>query len=123
MKLKPEFEPEFAVTSQRWSWPIRSIGRLMIVVGISGVVLSLVVREVRNLKGQPPKRGVLRIGRLKHAGEWNIAPQVGPGPVPALPEPKGPPRDRSPTPRGSFPSLPVPALPEPKGPPRDRFVI
>ncbi len=30
--------------------------------------------EVRNFKGEPAKRSALRIAKLKHGGEWNIAP-------------------------------------------------
>ncbi|MDX2036087.1 MAG: DUF4159 domain-containing protein [Isosphaeraceae bacterium] len=30
--------------------------------------------EVKNLELESPKRGALRIAKLKHAGEWNIAP-------------------------------------------------
>jgi hypothetical protein len=48
---------------------------------------KLVVREVRNLKGQPPQRGALRIGKLKHAGDWNIAPQAIPNLMDALRKP------------------------------------
>jgi hypothetical protein len=39
---------------------------------------KLVAREVLNLKGDSPKRGALRIAKLKHAGDWNIAPQAIP---------------------------------------------
>src|SRR5262249_55196314 len=48
---------------------------------------KLVVREVRNLREQPPKRGALRIGKLKHAGDWNIAPQAIPNLMDALRKP------------------------------------
>ncbi|HZW30878.1 MAG TPA: DUF4159 domain-containing protein, partial [Isosphaeraceae bacterium] len=48
---------------------------------------KLVVRDVRNLKGEPPKRGSLRIGKLKHAGDWNIAPQAIPNLMDALRKP------------------------------------
>ncbi len=35
---------------------------------------KLTVREVKNFKSEPPKRGALRIAKLKHAGDWNVAP-------------------------------------------------
>src|SRR5262249_47174751 len=37
---------------------------------------KLVPREVRALGAEAPRRGTLRIGKLKHAGDWNIAPQA-----------------------------------------------
>ncbi len=30
--------------------------------------------EVKDFKSEPPKRGALRIAKLRHAGDWNIAP-------------------------------------------------
>jgi Domain of unknown function (DUF4159) len=30
--------------------------------------------EVKDFKSDPPKRGALRIAKLRHAGDWNIAP-------------------------------------------------
>ena len=36
---------------------------------------------------QPPPRGVLRIARLKHAGDWNVSPQAIPNLVDALRKP------------------------------------
>ncbi len=30
--------------------------------------------DVKDFKPQPPRRGALRIGKLRHAGDWNIAP-------------------------------------------------
>ena len=30
--------------------------------------------EVRNFKNQPARRGALRIAKLRHAGDWNVAP-------------------------------------------------
>jgi hypothetical protein len=30
--------------------------------------------DVKEFKNEPPKRGALRIAKLRHAGEWNIAP-------------------------------------------------
>ncbi len=35
---------------------------------------KLAVPDVKNFKGEIPKRNALRIAKLKHAGEWNIAP-------------------------------------------------
>jgi hypothetical protein len=37
--------------------------------------------------GQPPPRGALRIARLKHAGDWNIAPRAIPNLIDALRKP------------------------------------
>jgi hypothetical protein len=48
---------------------------------------KLVVREVRDLKKDAPKRGALRIAKLMHAGEWNIAPQAIPNLMDALRKP------------------------------------
>src|SRR5262245_40329764 len=42
MKPKLDFDPEFRANSRRWYWPIRSIGQLMIVIALGGVVLSVV---------------------------------------------------------------------------------
>ena len=39
---------------------------------------KLVVRETHTVKTDAPKRGALRIAKLKHAGDWNIAPQAIP---------------------------------------------
>ncbi len=39
---------------------------------------KLTIRDVHDFKGDAPKRGALRIGKLKHAGDWNIAPQAIP---------------------------------------------
>jgi hypothetical protein len=30
--------------------------------------------EFKDFKSEPPKRGALRIGKLRHAGDWNVAP-------------------------------------------------
>ena len=30
--------------------------------------------EIKNFKNQPAKRGALRIAKLRHAGDWNVAP-------------------------------------------------
>jgi hypothetical protein len=48
---------------------------------------KLAVREVRNLKGAPPARNALKIGKLKHAGDWNVAPQAIPNLMDALKKP------------------------------------
>ena len=48
---------------------------------------KLTVREVHNFKAEPPKRGALRIAKLKHAGDWNIAPQAIPNLMDALRKP------------------------------------
>jgi hypothetical protein len=48
---------------------------------------KLTVHEVRDIKGEAPKRGALRIAKLKHAGDWNIAPQAIPNLMDALRKP------------------------------------
>ena len=48
---------------------------------------KLVVRETHNLKMDSPKRGALRIAKLKHGGDWNIAPQAIPNLMDALRKP------------------------------------
>ena len=48
---------------------------------------KLVVRETHNVKMDSPKRGALRIAKLKHAGDWNIAPQAIPNLMDALRKP------------------------------------
>ena len=48
---------------------------------------KLTVREVHNFKADAPKRGALRIAKLKHAGDWNIAPQAIPNLMDALRKP------------------------------------
>ena len=48
---------------------------------------KLTVREIRDLKKDAPKRGALRIAKLKHAGDWNIAPQAIPNLMDALRKP------------------------------------
>ena len=45
---------------------------------------KLVVREMHSLKRDSPRRGALRIAKLKHAGDWNIAPQAIPNLMDAL---------------------------------------
>jgi hypothetical protein len=39
---------------------------------------KLVVREIKDFKTEAPRRGALRIAKLKHSGEWNIAPMAIP---------------------------------------------
>jgi hypothetical protein len=48
---------------------------------------KLVVREVRDFKKEAPKRGALRIAKLMHAGDWNLAPQAIPNLMDALHKP------------------------------------
>ncbi len=48
---------------------------------------KLSVREAREIKDAATKRGALRIARLKHAGDWNIAPQAIPNLMDALRKP------------------------------------
>ncbi|MGP0067778.1 MAG: DUF4159 domain-containing protein, partial [Isosphaeraceae bacterium] len=48
---------------------------------------KLVVRETHSLKMDSPRRGALRIAKLKHAGDWNIAPQAIPNLMDALRKP------------------------------------
>jgi hypothetical protein len=48
---------------------------------------KLVVREVKNFKSEAPKRGALRIAKLKHSGEWNIAPLAIPNLMDTLRKP------------------------------------
>ncbi len=45
---------------------------------------KLVIREVHNFKAAPPKRGALRVAKLMHAGDWNVAPQAIPNLMDAL---------------------------------------
>ena len=39
---------------------------------------KLAIREIHNVKPEAARRGALRIAKLKHGGEWNIAPQAIP---------------------------------------------
>jgi hypothetical protein len=48
---------------------------------------KLAVRDVVNFQPSAPKRGALRIAKLKHAGDWNIAPQAIPNLMQALRRP------------------------------------
>jgi Domain of unknown function (DUF4159) len=49
---------------------------------------KLTIRDVHDLKGDAPRRGALRIAKLRYAGDWNIAPQAIPNLMEAL---RGPP--------------------------------
>ncbi len=59
MKPQTVLDPDFRSNARRWYWPIRSIGQLMIVVALSGLVLS-----VYPMKSQPQSRGPLNIARV-----------------------------------------------------------
>ncbi len=48
---------------------------------------KLVVREVHNFQAAPAKRGALRIAKLQHAGQWNVAPLAVPNLMDALRRP------------------------------------
>jgi hypothetical protein len=48
---------------------------------------KLTLRELQNRKAEPPKRGSLRIGKLMHAGDWNIARQAIPNLMDVLSRP------------------------------------
>jgi hypothetical protein len=48
---------------------------------------KLVVREVHDFKADVPKRGSLRIAKLQHGGDWNIAPLAVPNLMEALRKP------------------------------------
>jgi hypothetical protein len=45
---------------------------------------KLVVREVRDFKPEAAKRGALQIAKLRHAGDWNVAPLAVPNLMGAL---------------------------------------
>jgi len=45
---------------------------------------KLVVREVRDFRLESPKRGALHIAKLRHAGDWNVAPRAIPSLTNAL---------------------------------------
>jgi Domain of unknown function (DUF4159)/A-macroglobulin TED domain len=45
---------------------------------------KLTVREVRDFRPEKPKRGALQIAKLKHAGDWNVAPLAVPNLMTAL---------------------------------------
>jgi hypothetical protein len=48
---------------------------------------KLTMREVHDFKAESHKRNALRIAKLKHAGDWNIAPQAIPNLMDALRKP------------------------------------
>ncbi|HEX3447464.1 MAG TPA: DUF4159 domain-containing protein [Isosphaeraceae bacterium] len=48
---------------------------------------KLTIRDVRDFKLDAPKRNALRIAKLKHAGDWNVAPQAIPNLMDALRKP------------------------------------
>jgi hypothetical protein len=48
---------------------------------------KLMVREVKDFKAEQPRRGALRLAKLKHLGEWNIAPLAIPNLMDALRKP------------------------------------
>ena len=48
---------------------------------------KLAVRDVHNFKADAPKRGAFRMAKLKHAGDWNVAPQAIPNLMDALRKP------------------------------------
>jgi len=48
---------------------------------------KLTLREVHNFKSDAPKRSALRIAKLVHAGDWNVAPQAIPNLMDALRKP------------------------------------
>lgn len=45
---------------------------------------KLEIREVRDFRKDAPKRGALRIAKLRHAGDWNVAPLAIPNLTTAL---------------------------------------
>jgi hypothetical protein len=48
---------------------------------------KLTVREVHDFKADHAKRGALRIAKLRHAGDWNVAPLAVPNLMDALRKP------------------------------------
>ena len=48
---------------------------------------KLVIHDVIDFKGDAPKRGALRIAKLRHGGDWNIAPQAIPNLMEVLRKP------------------------------------
>jgi hypothetical protein len=48
---------------------------------------KLAVHDPRESRAESPKRGALRVAKLKHAGQWNIAPQAIPNLMEALRKP------------------------------------
>jgi Domain of unknown function (DUF4159) len=45
---------------------------------------KLTVREVRDFRPEPAKRGALQVAKLRHAGDWNVAPLAVPNLMAAL---------------------------------------
>jgi hypothetical protein len=74
MKPKPESEPEgdfsdFSVKPRRTFWGFRSIGQLMIVVALSGLVLAVVTGRQSSTS-----RGALKIAKIRRAGPpWTLS--------------------------------------------------
>jgi hypothetical protein len=56
MKREPVFVPKCSAAPRRWSWRIRSIGQLMIVIAVIGLVLAALPR-----KSRPPAPLALRL--------------------------------------------------------------
>ena len=83
MKPKSESDPELPSNLRRWYWRIRSIGQLMIVIALSGLVLSIVPPRTRGAV-----RGSLNIKTVR--GQ----PAVIPGPIGRLQAGARPSRDR-----------------------------
>jgi Domain of unknown function (DUF4159) len=48
---------------------------------------KLTIREVRDFKAAPAKRNALQIAKLRHAGDWNVAPLAVPNLMDALRKP------------------------------------
>jgi hypothetical protein len=48
---------------------------------------KLTVREVHNFKADAARRGALRVAKLRHAGDWNVAPLAIPNLMDALRKP------------------------------------
>jgi hypothetical protein len=82
MKPKPELDLEIPSRLRRWYWRIRSIGQLMIVIALSGLVLSVVPPILRG-----PVRGSLNIKNVR--GRKAVIP----GPIGRLPADIRPSRD------------------------------
>jgi hypothetical protein len=58
MKFKPGFDHEFQPKRQRWAGPVRSIGRLMIVVAVCSTALSVMAgtaKHKRNVRYFPAR--------------------------------------------------------------------
>ncbi|MGP0069194.1 MAG: hypothetical protein ACLQGP_37040 [Isosphaeraceae bacterium] len=72
MKSKVPFDPDFGKNARRWYWPIRSIGQLMIVVALSGLMFW-----GGSLRSRPPLRNTPR----------RILRPMTPVRVPAIPSP------------------------------------